>query len=105
MLDVVEKAAIDYAISKGVIIVSSAGNRGMRGMGYPGAYSPVISVAASGWVGEWVPNDPYWWLRNVADPTDTSDFYIADFSSHQAGSPGHSELHQHGLGSADAHND
>ena len=83
MLDVVEKAAIDYAISKGVIIVASAGNRGMRGMGYPGAYSPVISVAASGWVGEWVPNDPYWWLRNVADPTDTSDFYIADFSSRE----------------------
>ena len=25
------------------------------GMGYPGAYAPVISVAASGWTGEWTP--------------------------------------------------
>ena len=48
-----EKAAIDYAIAKGVIIVASAGNEGDAGMGYPGAYAPVISVAASGWIGEW----------------------------------------------------
>ena len=46
----VEKAATDYAISKGVIIVASAGNEGNDGMGYPGAYAPVISAAASGWV-------------------------------------------------------
>ena len=49
----VEKAAVDYAISAGVIIVASAGNEGEAGMGYPGAYAPVISVAASGWVDEW----------------------------------------------------
>ncbi|MBI4732522.1 MAG: S8 family serine peptidase, partial [Chloroflexi bacterium] len=54
-LDAVEKAAIDYAISNGVIIVASAGNEGEAGMGYPGAYAPVISVAASGWIGEWSP--------------------------------------------------
>jgi subtilisin family serine protease len=54
VLDAVEKAAIDYAISQGVIIVASAGNRGAAGMGYPGAYGPVISVAASGWIGEWL---------------------------------------------------
>jgi len=48
-LDAMEKAAIDYAIAKDVIIVASAGNRGDAGMGYPGAYTPVISVAASGW--------------------------------------------------------
>ena len=53
-LDAMEKAAIDYAIGKGVIIVASAGNEGEAGMGYPGAYAPVISVAAAGWVGEWV---------------------------------------------------
>ena len=53
VLDAVEQAAIDYAIEQGVIIVASAGNRGTAGMGYPGAYAPVISVAASGWVGEW----------------------------------------------------
>jgi hypothetical protein len=45
VLDPVEAAAIDYAISKGVIIVASAGNRGLAGMGYPGGYEPVISVA------------------------------------------------------------
>jgi len=33
VLDAVEKAAIDYAISKGVIIVASAGNSGERGLG------------------------------------------------------------------------
>lgn len=79
VLDAVEKAAIDYAISKGVIVVASAGNEGLAGMGYPGAYEPVVSVAASGWMYEWT--DPYWWLGNVYDPTTPADFYIADFSS------------------------
>ena len=33
VLDAVEKAAIDYAIAQGVIIVTSAGNEGSLGMG------------------------------------------------------------------------
>ncbi len=78
-LDAAEKAAIDYAISKGVIVVASAGNGGAAGMGYPGAYAPVISVAASGWIGEWIGGS--WWLGNVPDPDVPADFYIADFSS------------------------
>jgi len=79
-LDPIEKAAIDYAIEAGVIIVASAGNSGTAGMGYPGAYEPVISVAASGWVGEWTVNG--WWLYgDVPDPTNAEDFYITDFSS------------------------
>jgi subtilisin family serine protease len=82
-LDAMEKAAIDYAISRGVIVVASAGNSGDAGMGYPGAYAPVISVAASGWVGQWLPGPTTWWLRDVADPTVPSDFYIAAFSSRQ----------------------
>jgi len=41
--------AIDYAISKGVIVVASAGNGGDAGMSYPAAYDQVISVAACGW--------------------------------------------------------
>ncbi|MFZ6020392.1 MAG: S8 family peptidase [Chloroflexota bacterium] len=83
VLDAVEKAAIDYAISQGVIIVASAGNNGTRGMGYPGAYAPVISVAASGWVGEWTPagNRAWWYNRDVAEPTNADEFYITDFSS------------------------
>jgi subtilisin family serine protease len=81
-LDALEKAAIDYAISVGVIIVASAGNEGTAGMGYPGAYAPVISVAASGWVGEWTA--PTWWRTlNVPDPTNPVDYYITDFSSRE----------------------
>jgi len=84
-LDAAEKAAIDYAISKGVIVVASAGNEGELGMGYPGAYSPVISVAASGWIGEWYPvgNRAWWYNLNVAEPTNPAHFYIADFSSRE----------------------
>jgi subtilisin family serine protease len=84
-LDPMEKAAIDYAIAKGVVIVASAGNSGEAGMGYPGAYAPVISVAASGWIGEWLPvgNSAWWYNRDVPDPTDPANFYITDFSSRQ----------------------
>jgi subtilisin family serine protease len=84
-LDAVEKAAIDYAISKGVIIVASAGNEGEHGMGYPGAYAPVISVAASGWLGEWYPSagGAWWYAVDDPEPTNPSFYYIADFSSRQ----------------------
>lgn len=79
-LDAVEKASIDYAISKGVIIVAAAGNEGTAGMTYPGAYAPVISVAAAGWKNQW--KAASWWRTlDVADPTKTSDFFIASFSS------------------------
>lgn len=81
-LDVLEKAAIDYAIGKGVVIVAAAGNEGTAGMGYPGAYAPVISVAASGWVGEWK-SGRAWWTGDVPDPTNPDDYYITDFSSRQ----------------------
>lgn len=89
-LDAMEKAAIDYAIEQGVIIVASAGNEGEAGMGYPGAYEPVISVAASGWVGEWMGQrtNPYlatyyryWWYQRDVAEGDPEDFYITDFSS------------------------
>jgi subtilisin family serine protease len=84
-LDALEKAAIDYAIANGVIIVASAGNRGTAGMGYPGAYAPVISVAALGFIYEWTPfYNPAWWYNlNVPEPTNPDYFYITDFSSRQ----------------------
>jgi subtilisin family serine protease len=41
--------AIDDAIDAGVIVVASAGNNGDAGMGWPGAYSQVISAGACGW--------------------------------------------------------
>ncbi len=83
-LDAVEQAAIDYAISVGVIVCASAGNRGTAGMGYPGAYEPVISAAASGWVGEWVGGSRSWWFdSDVAEPINPLDFYITGFSSRE----------------------
>lgn len=82
VLDAVEKAAIDYAISKGVIIVASAGNNGAAGMGYPGAYEPVISVAASGWAGEWMASN-WWYAIDDPDPNNPAYYYITDFSSRE----------------------
>ncbi|MCX2742151.1 S8 family peptidase [Pontibacter anaerobius] len=80
VLDAVEKAAVDYAIEKGVIIVASAGNSGMAGMGYPGAYAPVISVASAGLVA--AGTIPAWWYAlDIAEPTNPSDFYLASYSS------------------------
>lgn len=81
-LDVLEQQAIDDAVAAGVIIVASAGNEGDAGMGYPGAYEPVISVAAAGWTGEWL-RSGWWYNTDVADPTDISQFYITDFSSRE----------------------
>ena len=80
-LDAVEKAAVDYAVARGVIIVAAAGNRGTAGMGYPGAYTPVISVAAGGYRQEFVPASNWWRVANVPDPFNASDYYLANFSS------------------------
>ncbi len=81
-LDAVEKKAIDEAVAAGVIIVASAGNNGELGMGYPGAYEPVISVAASGWADEWL--NPYWWYAvDDPDPNNPGLYYITDFSSRE----------------------
>ena len=81
VLSPLEAAAIDYAIGKGVIVVASAGNEGDLGMGYPGAYGPVISVGSVGWVGEWLVGG--WWRGDVADPTVEGDVYVSDFSSRE----------------------
>jgi subtilisin family serine protease len=108
-LEPVEQAAMDRAIANGVIIVASAGNSGTDGMGYPGGYAPVISVAALGWQNEFV--DPavtqiyrMYWLQNgnefvpplfagggdVAEPTPTANLfpfdgsvYVVNFSSRE----------------------
>ncbi|HEX6571351.1 MAG TPA: S8 family serine peptidase [Steroidobacteraceae bacterium] len=83
VLDAVEKAAIDYAIGKGVVIVASAGNEGEEGMGYPGAYAPVVSVAAAGWVREWATDSTWWRTLDFPNPTQAEDLYITDFSSRE----------------------
>jgi subtilisin family serine protease len=93
-----EQAAIDRAIANGVIVVAAAGNEGEAGMGYPGAYAPVISAGSAGWTGEWLfpnsglPRYRMWWLQypnapilpdsgNVADASSINDVYVSDFSS------------------------
>ena len=76
------EAAVNYAISKGVIVVAAASNRGEAGMGYPGAYAQVISAAAVGWEEQFTV--PGWWRTlDVPDPTDPDDFFIATFSGRE----------------------
>lgn len=53
-------------------------------MGFPGAYEPVISAAASGWVGEWTSAN-WWFNTDVTDATDPNNFYITSFSSREVG--------------------
>jgi subtilisin family serine protease len=93
----IEKEAIDRAIANGVIVVASAGNEGEEGMGFPGAYAPVISAGAAGWTGEWLypdgvtpPRYRLWWLQSdyndftdIPDPTPVDQVYVTDFSSRE----------------------
>ena len=80
--DPVQEAAINYAISKGVLIVAAGSNRGEAGMGYPGAYAQVISAAAAGWEEQFT--TPTWWFAlDVPNPTDPDDFFLATFSARE----------------------
>lgn len=103
-LEDVEKEALDYAIAQGVIVVASAGNEGEFGIGFPGAYPPVISAGSVGWTGEWLfpgdgPRYRMWWLKDdgalglpagSGDVTEditpaniTDTVYLSDFSSRE----------------------
>ncbi|MGA1794036.1 MAG: S8 family peptidase [Thermoplasmatota archaeon] len=82
--------AIDKAIEEGVIVVASAGNNGYNGMGWPGAYPQVISVAAAGWTELFYPNNYFWRddYKDVPEKLNTKDYlgnnwqlYLASFSS------------------------
>jgi hypothetical protein len=82
-LDATEKAAIDAAIKAGVVMVASAGNEGTAGMGFPGAYEPVISTGAGGWIDQWNQYpDKTWWLDDVPE-SGVDQVYVAGFSSRQ----------------------
>jgi subtilisin family serine protease len=97
-LEDIEQEALDYAIANGVIVVASAGNAGEAGMGYPGAYAPVISVGSAGWTKEWLRTDGtvtpsryrLWWLQSgfygyndIPEPTPLAQVYVSDFSSRE----------------------
>jgi subtilisin family serine protease len=78
--DGVMQAAVNYAISKGVVLVASAGNEGAAGMLYPAAYTPVISVGSVTWNKQ--AQVPDWWFASdVAEPTDVNDFRPSSYSS------------------------
>jgi subtilisin family serine protease len=66
------EAAIDYAISNGVIVVASAGNEGYDGMGWPGAYPQVISTGMAGWTEQFVWTN---WLSDVPEQLNTPDYW------------------------------
>lgn len=80
------EAAVDYAISKGVVVVASAGNSGTDGMGYPGGLPQIISAAAAGWAEMFA--TPNWWRNDVPEQPMSNDsignnsrYYLEDFSS------------------------
>jgi subtilisin family serine protease len=80
------EAAINYALSKDVVIVASAGNSGTDGMGYPGGLPQLISVGAAGWSQMLVSPDS--WRSDVPEKTNSNDmlgnngqYFLADFSS------------------------
>jgi subtilisin family serine protease len=90
----IERAAIDRAIAQGIVVVTSAGNRGERGMGWPAAFPEVISVGAVGWAKQFQPGTPsspnfaFWWTQDVGfdpDPrhgsAEESEVFVAAFSS------------------------
>jgi subtilisin family serine protease len=66
------EAAIDHAISEGVVVVASAGNEGYDGMGWPGAYPQVISCAMAGWTEQWFVG---FWYDDVPEELNTPDYW------------------------------
>lgn len=93
--DELSEKAINNAIENGVIVVAAAGNEGEAGMSWPGAYSQVISVGASGWTKEWlIPGDgPFfrmWWLQSDLLPYEdipernyNKEVYVTEWSSRE----------------------
>jgi subtilisin family serine protease len=84
-MDVVEKAATDFAIANGIVYVSIAHNHGANGMTFPGAYAPVISTANAGWVNQYPPDDPTLidWIERDVPEGDASQFFIAPNSGYE----------------------
>jgi subtilisin family serine protease len=79
------RAAFDYAIDAGAIVVAAAGNEADGGMVWPGAYPEVISVAATGRVSQFPADDPtrYRWILRDLPENDVAQHFIAPFSSRE----------------------
>jgi type VII secretion-associated serine protease mycosin len=73
-----QDAAIQYALSKGVVVVASAGNKGQDGdpVSYPAAYPGVIAVTAVDRYGTHAAFSTRHWYATVSAPGD--DVVIAD---------------------------
>lgn len=83
--DAIEEAAVDYAISNGLVIIAAAGNEAESGMTHPGFYPPVISAGASGWLRQFPSDDPtviLWLLRDVPEH-DALEHFVAPFSARE----------------------
>jgi subtilisin family serine protease len=92
--DPILRAAVDYAIASGVLLVAAVGNSGLSGpeglgLRYPAGWPEVISVGATGFAGQYQPGsdglDYNWWREDdVPDPLSGDDFYVVDFSTRAA---------------------
>ncbi len=78
------ESAVDYAISQGVVVVASAGNKGSVGMGYPGGLDQIISSGAAGWASMFL----HGWTADTPEKLNKRDalgnnwqLYLEDFSS------------------------
>ncbi len=79
--DLLVEAAIDYAVSQGVLLVASAGNDGpdVGSIDYPAAHAEVIAVGAT-WMPDYVPD---WSSRGINDGD-----YVMEEKEVEFGAPG-----------------
>ena len=74
--------AVNYAWSKGALVVAAAGNDGSNAPVYPAAYPHVLAVAATDW------NDERWGLSNYGDYVDVAAPGVGIYSTDWAGGVG-----------------
>jgi len=74
--------AVNYAASKGVLVVAAAGNDGSSAPVYPASYPQVLAVAATDW------NDQRWSISNFGDFVDLAAPGVGIYSTDWAGGAG-----------------
>jgi subtilisin family serine protease len=83
-----EEAVYRAVTDAGVLVVASAGNSGDAGMGWPGAYPVVISVAAGGWrkqfYGAETALNNQWWMDDVPEEdASVAEWFVVWWSSRE----------------------